>query len=170
MRIDLSGSPITAGCLSKLINSAYLFAIPVELADIAADALIRSDYQVDCGQEKENLPFVLLGLASVAATSRSHKLADALFILLRKYQHLFPAALSLEEAFRIAMIASASRADLSEWRLCVGNFLASRSFDSISEMDAAVLHTQLHQLCHLVPELWASCGQAEAALRAVLNV
>jgi hypothetical protein len=31
------------------------------------------------------------------------------------------------------------------------------------------LHSHLVQLCHLVPELWSTCGQAEAALQSVLR-
>jgi hypothetical protein len=114
------------------------------------------------------LPY-LHGLASLASVSRSHKLADALFVLISKYRQFYSEELTLGEAFRVAMIAAASRAEPSEWCKCVGAFITNFAFQPITTEEAAELHLNVIHLCHLVPELWATCGQAEAALQSLLK-
>lgn len=167
---DLTQPAITASSFSALANSTILFRIPKEVCDLAADALVRADYHLANVDETTPLVPHLLGLATAAAVARNEKLADALFIVVRKYRRLYPEAMTLESAFRVIMHASASRADLHQWCACVGSALTELSFQDMSESDAAGLHAHIVQLCEIVPELWSACGQAEAALRSVLNI
>ena len=169
MRSDLSQPAVTAASFSGLVNGSLLFRIPSELADMAADAIARADYQLECIGDTPLVPY-LLGLASVASVARNHKLADSLFILLRKYRQFYPEELRVEESFRVAMIACASRVELSEWCKSVGNCMTDLAFQPIAKEQAIRLHSHVVHLCHIVPELWASCGQAEAALRSVSNI
>ena len=170
MRIDLSAPVITASSFSALVNRSLLFRIPADLADTAADAIARADYKLDCGDDVKVLMPALLGLATVAAITRNHKLTDSLFTLLRKYRRFYPDELGIKDSFRIGMIASASRVEISDWCQCVGNCVTDLAFQPIEQNEAAQLHSHVVHLCHLVPELWATCGQAEAALRSVLNI
>jgi hypothetical protein len=170
MRADLLGSVITASSFSALVNGSLLFRIPADLADAAAVAIERAEYRLDCGGDKNLLVVILFGLTTVAAVTRCHKLTDSLFMVLRKYRRLYPDELGIEDSFRIGMIASASRVELSGWCQCVGSCMTDLAFQPISKDKAARLHSHLVHLCHLVPELWATCGQAEAALRSVLNI
>jgi hypothetical protein len=170
MLSDLSQPVVTAASFSGLGNSSLLFKIPPELADLAADAITRANYELDQTDKALSLAPHLFGLASVTSVTRSRKLADALFVLLRKYRQFYPSELKVEDAFRIAMIASASCVELSEWCKCVGNILTQLSFEPIAKEDAARLHSHVMNLCHIVPELWASCGQAEAALKSILSI
>ena len=169
MRSDLSQPAVTAASFSGLVSGSLLFRIPSELADMAADAIARADYRLECIGDTPLVPY-LLGLASVASVFRNHRLADSLFILLRKYRQFYPQELSVEDSFRVAMVACASRVELSEWCNIVGNCMTDLAFRPIANDEAARLHSHLVHLCHLVPELWATCGQAEAALRSVLNI
>jgi len=43
------------------------------------------------------------------------------------------------------------------------------AYQELTIEEAFRLHSHLLVLCHLVPELWASCGQAEAALQSVIG-
>ena len=169
MRSDLSQPAVTAASFSGLVNGSLLFRVPSELADMAADAIARADYRLECIGDTPLVPY-LLGLASVASVIRNHRLADSLFILLRKYRQFYPQELSVEDSFRVAMIACASRVELSEWCNSVGNCMTDLAFQPIANDEAVRLHSHLVHLCHLVPELWATCGRAEAALRSVLNI
>jgi hypothetical protein len=164
----LSSERITAESVSGLANFAIVVRYPVKLTDMAADAIARADHRLS---HTENKSFILylLGLASAAAVTRSAKLADALFILLRTYRHFHPDQLTTEDAFRIALIGCASRAELMDWCKCVGEFMTDCAFQPITADEAGRLHSHLVHLCHLVPELWSSCGQAEAAFRSVLR-
>jgi hypothetical protein len=170
MQSDLSESAISAVSFSTLVNGSFLLIIPSEIADLAADAIARADYLLECRDDQARLDPYLRGLARVAAVTRNHKLADALFVLLRKYRRLHSEQLSVEVAFRVAMIACSSRSELSEWSKCVGNCMIDLAFQPITREEAKGLHWDIVNLCHLVPELWATCGQAEAALRSVLNI
>jgi len=170
MRTDLSGSVITASSFSALVNSSLLFRIPADLADAAADAIAGAEYRLDCGGDVKLLVVILFGLATVAAVTRNHKLTESLFTVLRKYRRFYPDELGIEDAFRIGMIASASRVELSDWCQWVGSCMTDFAFQPIAKDEASRLHSDLIYLCHLVPELWATCGQAEAALRSVLHI
>ena len=75
-------------------------------------------------------------------------------------------ALSVDEAVRICIVAGASRADLNDWRDFVGDWLTELAFGDLKGNDGEVLYAHLHSLCHAVPELWVTCGRADAALTA----
>jgi len=166
---NLSGS-VGASSFVVLANVALLYFIPQSVANLAAEAVVKADYRLQSEGNKEQLVGLLHGLASVAAVTRSVRLADSIFILLRKSRRLYPDELSLEDHFRIGMVACASRAELLEWYGAVGSLLTDLSWEALSRDEASILHSHLEKLCHLVPELWATCSPAEAALRSVLNV
>jgi hypothetical protein len=169
LKAELAQPLISASSLIPLVNAALLVRVPVEMADMAADAIARADYRLNgLGDDIAVLPY-LHGLASLASTSRSQKLADAVFTLISRFRQFYPETLSVAEAFRIAMVAAASRAELSDWSKCVGGFTTYLAFQSLTSEEAFELHANLVHLCHLVPELWATCGQAEAALQSLLT-
>jgi hypothetical protein len=124
----------------------------------AGDSIARADYRLP-GDDKATFVPHLIGLASAAAITRSSKLADALIFLVRTYRHFHPEELTVDEAYPIAIIASASRSELADWCKCVGDFLIDCVFQPITTEEAARLHSHLAYLCHLVPELWSTCDR-----------
>jgi len=98
--------------------------------------------------------------------SRGKALADELRLLVRRYRRDTQYALSLDEAFRICLVASASRSDLKDWRESVGDWLTELAFEDFQGKEGEALYSHLQCLCHVVPELWVSCGRADAALAA----
>jgi hypothetical protein len=167
LREDLLSSTITASSFAGLYRAAVIFSLPDGVTELAAGALARADYRLACDDGR--LVAHLLGIASSAAIARSAKLAEALFIVLRVHRRYYPADLTVEDSFRIGMVACACHADFDAWCKCVGDRLNELSFQAISREDAERLHSHLLHLCALVPELWATCGQAEAALRSVIG-
>jgi hypothetical protein len=168
IRDDLSAAKITVASVSGLANAAIVVRFPTELADMAGDAIARADYRLHYDVKAALVPH-LLGLASAAAIVRSGKLADALLVLLRTYRHFHPDELTIDDAIRIAMIACASRSELMDWCKCAGDFVTDCAFQPLTAEEAMRLHSHLVHLCHLVPELWSTSGQAEAALRSILK-
>jgi hypothetical protein len=158
------------GCFALLSNVALLYALPASLASLAADAIMKADYRVGAEGEDGSLVDALHGLATVSAVTRSIQLADCIFMIMRKSRRFNPGELSIEDCFRIGMVACASHAGLMEWCKAVGDLLSELAFNQLSEEEATLLRSHLIELCHLVPELWSTCGPAEAALRSVLNV
>lgn len=164
---DLSETTITATSFRTLANAALVYRLSPQLANLAAAAIVRADYRLEIGEPKIPLETVLVAMATVAAVTRNHALADALFVVLRKYRKFYPDELSIHDTFRVAMTASASREELLDWTKCVGGCMNDVAFQKITPEEANHLHSHILCLCHLVPELWATCGQAEAALQAV---
>jgi hypothetical protein len=150
------------------VNAALLFQIPDDVVDLAAEALGRTHFYLQRDDAQPLIPF-LLGLATLSAVTRSHKLADGLFTLLWNYRHQYPGELDVDTALRVAMMACASRSALTDWCGCVGNFMTDLAFQKLTPDEAIRLHSHLLVLCHLVPELWAACGQAEASLQSFVN-
>ena len=109
---------------------------------------------------------MLDGLAKAAAIARSPALADELKILVRRYRRDAEYALTIEEVIKICLVAAASRSELSEWTEFVGEWLTEFAFGDLKDDEAQGFHSCLNCLCHAVPELWVSCGRADAALLA----
>jgi len=149
-----------------LVNSALIFRIGADQAELAAKALKIGSYRLANVEDRSQLMVVLNGLANVAAIARSRTLADELRILVRRYRRDTQYALSIEEAIRINLVAAASLADMNDWREFVGDMLTELAFSDLDGDDGKILYSHLLCLCHSVPELWISCGRAEAALKA----
>ncbi len=152
-----------------LVNFALIFPFSTDHAELAAKALQRANYRIPDIEDRSQLVIILDGLAKVAAVSRSLTLADELQILVRRYRHDAEYELSIQEVIRICLLAAASRSDLSEWTKFVGDWLTELAFGDLKDEEAQGLHLCLNSLCHAVPELWVSCGRADAALSALIN-
>lgn len=163
---QLRAEEVTAKSFIVLVNSAMIFRVGTDQAELAAKALKLGSYRLTNVENRSQLLAILNGLATVAAITRSHALADELRILVRIYRRDPQYALSTEEVMRICLVAAASRKGLKEWRDFIGEWLTELAFSDLEGDDGEVLHSHLQCLCHAVPELWVSCGRAEAALLA----
>lgn len=163
---QLNSEEITAKSFIALVNSAMIFQVRIDQAELAAKVLELGNHRLTKIENRYQLLAILNGLAIVAAITRSHLLADKLRILIRIYRHDPQYALSIREVMRICLIAVASRKDLKEWRDFTGEWLTELAFSDLSGDDGEVLYSHLRCLCHAVPDLWVSCGRAEAALMA----
>ncbi len=152
-----------------LVNSAMVFRITSGQAELAAKALRLAEYRLANVGDKSKLLGILNGLATVAAVSRNSGLAAELRILIRRYRHDTQYGLSIEEAMRACLVASAAYKDLFEWRKFVGEWLTELAFDKMKTDEGEILLSDLSALLHSVPELWYSCSRAEAALKALCS-
>ncbi len=162
-RADGQGAPPFA----PLILYGPVLPVGSELPGLAADALSRRDHCLDEFGDSSRLLTVRNGLATVAAATRSRALADELRILVRKHRRDAQYALSIAESVRICIAAAASRSELKEWREYVGDSLTELAFGELVDDDIKVLDVHLQYLCHVDPGLWAFCGKADAALKAL---
>ena len=154
---------------NTLANSALIFSLDSRHAILAAEALRKMKYRVKFVDKKDQLVFLLIGIATVAAITRSNELANELIILTRIYLHKFGHTISAESALQIGLIAAAANPDLSEWCNFVGNWLTELAFQPLQPEEIKKLHFNIIQLCHIVPELWQTCGRAEAALKSIMH-
>lgn len=161
---QLCTEKVTAKSFIALVNSAMIFRIGTDLSELAAKALKSEDYRITGIEDRSQLLNILNGLAIVAAVTRSNLLADELRILVRRYRRDLQYALSIEEVIRICLVAASSRKNLIEWRNFVGEWLTELAFSDLEGNDGEVLYSCLQCLCSVVPEIWVSCGRADAAL------
>jgi len=161
---QLGAKEVGPSSFIALVNSALIFHIGTDLADIAARVLKLGNYRLTKLEDKNQLLSILNGLATVAAVSRSKGFAEEIHILVRRYRRDPQYALSVEEIMRICLVASASCADLTEWSEYVGNWLTELSFSNLEEDEGGIFLSHLRCLCHAAPELWGTCGRADAAL------
>ena len=166
IKTQLASESVGPSSFIALVNSTSIFSIGKEQAELAAEAIKLGSYRLSNVEDRPQLLAVLNGLASVAAVARSHQLADELRIMVRRYMRDPRYSLSIDEALRICVVAGASRADLNDWRDFVGNWLTELAFGDLKGNEGEMLYAWLQNLCHSVPELWMTCGRAEAALMA----
>ncbi|CAE6799889.1 hypothetical protein PQR12_36910 [Paraburkholderia nemoris] len=151
-----------------LCNASLFYSVPDHLTDLAAEALERNHYQIVL-DERVSIFDCVVGLASVAAVTRSSRLRDAIHIVLRVSWRLNPGQLSVDDSFRAGILACAARGELSEWAESVGRFLNELSLQDLSVEDADGLLSHLSTICHIEPELWGTCGRAHAALGMIVS-
>jgi hypothetical protein len=167
MREQLVVAAPVVQSFSTLVNAALLVKVPPVFPSLATEAIQRAQYKLDSPGEANALAACLMGLAILASITKSTDLADSLFIVVRNYRRNFADELSISEALRIGLIACASRTDFTEWCKAVGAFITDFSFGQLTREEAASLHPFVVDLCNIVPELWATCGEGLAALEAV---
>ena len=163
---QLGAEEVGPSSFPALVNSALLFRIDTDQAELAARALKFANHRISNIEDRQQLLSILDGLAKVAAVSRSPALTDELRILVRKYRRDAEYALSIQEITRICLVAAASHSELNEWTEFVGEWLTEFAFGDLKDAEAQIFHSWLAYLCHVVPELWVSCGRADAALLA----
>jgi len=161
--------PLSLDPFRVLCNATLLFHFPKDFADKAAEALADDAYQLSWPEDEGESYALLAGLAIAAAVSRSTRLAEALFILLRINRRFRSDEINVRESFRISVMACAAYEDSEQWCKQIGNVLGEIAYAKISNDDTQWLLDITHQFCHLFPDLWATCGRPEGALRAVLK-
>lgn len=149
-----------------LVNSARIFQIDSSHVEAAPKVLRIAKHRLSHVEDREQLVALLNGLAELAAVVRGIDLANELRILVRRYRHDPQFHLSIDEAARICLVASASRKDLEEWISFAGDWLTELAFGELEDDEGRILHSRLLCLLHSVPELWVSCARADAALAA----
>ena len=149
-----------------LVNLGFLGRVERVHGDLAARALKSSGHRLVDVDNKDQLRAVLRGLATVAAVSRSCELADELRIVVRNYRGDGECRLGIDQVIKVAVIAAASRVEAAEWREFIGEWLTEIAFGDLEEAEGRLVHSYVRTLCQVVPELWLSCGRAEAALAA----
>ncbi len=164
IRLTLGNSKLSQ--LDTLIGLASYCRIDRTQADLAARLLKSINYRFTDIESKSQLFVVLDGLATIAAGSRSHVLADELWVLTARYMRDAQYHLLIEEVICICLEAAASREDMDSWVKFVGEWLTQLAFSELENDEGRELHSWLRYLCDIVPELWASCGRADAALKA----
>lgn len=169
IRQGLAAPRVDLETFALLVSQGLIFHFPADIVDAVAAAIERMDYYIEPSADPGTLFSYLAEIAHLAAMHRSPRLALAVTTLLRKYRALYPKMITIPESFNIAMIAAASEGELAAWCSIVGEFITDLAFHDMTKTDAFELRVRVAILCGLVPQLWITCGAAEAALEARSN-
>ena len=162
-----TGETVPATFFAGLVNSAFVYRIERDHAVLAAEALRKVGYRLRLDPETDITFSVLAGLAMAAATSRSKELAEAVRVLCRVLRKRPDVTIEPDAQMRIGLIAAAANSDLNDWAEAVGQWFTELSYENIDDETASTIQRHLKELCRIVPELWRSCGKADAAFAAV---
>jgi len=161
---QLKSEIVSPDSFITLVNSCLIYSLDQDQASLATEVLRSANHKLSDIEEKSQLVSVLNGLASVAAVTRASDLAEELQIIVRRYRDNSEYALSIEEDVRIGIAAAACHSDLDAWCSFVGEWVTELAFSELKPEEAKLLHAHLKRLCHMTPELWVTCGRADAAL------
>jgi hypothetical protein len=168
IRASLEAEELTPVSFYGLVNASLLLRVDSRLSGLAAQGLRRVGYQLRQVGVSES-PFPLLhGLAKVAAVTRSAELAGEVRILVRAVRRGGSKRLSPEAYARIALVAVAAHSEKGEWINSFGDWLGELAFSEMTVQEAVNLQSDVHMLLHIEPDLWGTCGRAEAALAAFI--
>jgi len=163
---QVAAEPLEPHSFVTLVNSALVFKIGRDHADLAASALRKAKYQFHGGGSSELYFSLLSGLATVAAVTRSGELANDVWILTQAVRRRFN--IDAVNVMRIGLIAAAAFPDKNEWAKAVGEWMTGLAFEDLSGEAAANLLSHIRVLCHIEPDLWRTCAPAEAALTLIV--
>ena len=166
---QLNANPAEPSSFVALVNFGLVFGLTEELSELAVHVLSSASYRLRNVKSREQLVATLYGLATIAAASRNTALADALRIIVRIYRADARFYLSIQEATNICLAAAASRSELNAWTEYVGECMTEFAFGKLHGDEGLECYAYLIGLCHSVPELWVTCGRADAALLAFNN-
>jgi hypothetical protein len=166
IEMQLTEEKVGPSSFITLVNSASLYRVETHHTELAIQALKLGNYRLANLKGKDELLLTLNGLATVAPAARSSSLVNELQILVRRYLNDPQYSLSIQEALMIYLVAAASKSDMNEWVEYVGDGLTELAFGKFDEEEGKMLYSHLQFLCQIVPQLWVTCGRAEAALKA----
>ncbi|UPT96388.1 hypothetical protein J4G48_0046530 [Bradyrhizobium barranii subsp. apii] len=165
---DLKSDVVTPQSFIGLVNTALIFKLGPQMADLAAEALRRAKYQLrDVGADVPALS-LLYGLAIVAAVTRSGGLAAEVRVLVRVARRRPGVVMDLSGTLRVVMMAAAAHADIDEWCTFVGDWLTELAYEDMTRPDARALSSRIRALCQIERRLWGTCARADAACASLL--
>jgi hypothetical protein len=167
LRKPVDEKPLETKVFAGVVNYALVFKLDSEIVELIAGLLRKVKYRLSLDPD-QNIGFtVIMGLAAIAAAARHPGLAEEVRILTRVLRRRGDIELAADSEMRIALLASASRADLDEWGKSVGEWLFEIANGSIDRKNARQLRSHLRQLCLAVPTLWTHVSKVDATLAAV---
>ena len=147
----LHAERLTPDSFTALINASLIFSVRGELSHFAAEALRRVKYQVRQMSDGDIAFSLLVGLAVVAAVTRSAELASEIRVLGRVLRRRLPSLIRVNDLVKAAHIAAAAHTEFKEWSQYLGEWLTELAMDEISDQEAAQLSRRVTVLCQLEP-------------------
>ncbi len=160
---DLKAEVVTPRSFTGLVNTALIFKLGPQMAELAAEALRRAKYQLRDTAANAPAFSLLYGLAIVAAVTRSEGLAAEVRVLVRVVRRRPGSTIDLSDSLRITLVAAAASSDIDKWCTFLGEWLTELSYEDMDRSAAKALWSHIKGLCQIERRLWGTCARADAA-------
>lgn len=155
---------------AAIINFSHVFKLGPDLSARLAQSIKENKYKLGKIDNVEQVGAILLGLAKVAAITRSGDLAQEVRILIRKHRRDPVLRLPIYIAMSAIVTTAAAYPDLTDWLCFVGESLEELSFGALDKDEGQELYYYIQCLCTACPDLWTTVGGAEAVLSALSSI
>tara|TARA_R110000737_G_scaffold230064_1_gene243583 strand:- start:199 stop:1446 length:1248 start_codon:yes stop_codon:yes gene_type:complete len=153
---------------TSLINLAQICKIDEKHVELAVSLLNNANHQLKATEDKKSIYQTLNGLAKVAGTVRSKKLAASVMILSRVYRDYLNVNAEPENIMAVGLVASAAFEDKDEWANYIGQWFSELSYLPLEQNAAVSLRSMLDQLCVLEPYLYYTCSRPLEILKCLI--
>lgn len=158
---------LKARSFAPIVNCALVYRFAPEHTRAIVDALRKFKYQIDLEEDDLGIP-LLMGLAVLAASSRSADLAYEVRVLTRVLRNRIE--LDASAQVRIGLTAAAAHEGLDQWSEYVGSVFEEVARSDVTRDEAIVVRFKLQKLCSTVQSAWKNCGRASALLECAMNL
>ena len=164
---ELEAKVLEPKSFAGLVNTALLFKISADQAELAATALRRVKYSIENADDDTSVFELIGGLATVAAVTRGTDLAETLRVLVRVMRRRKRLNADPDDEMRIAMVAAASHEGLEDWARFAGEWISEIAFEVVEKESAQSFLLKIRRLVQIEPALARHCAIADAALVSV---
>lgn len=167
---QLDGNNVQPSSFTILSNAIFSVGVEDSHVKLATELLKDCESRLKNIEDDNELVNTLIGLSYVAAINRNKALSDEIRLLVRRYRDHNQYGFSMDIAVVICLVACASLSQFDDWKDYVGEWLTELAFTDMTKKEGIEFRSNLKILLHITPELWFTCGRAEAALSAFNDI
>ncbi len=151
--------------LALLVNNRAVYDFNPTILNQIREILKKYNYRLPNINTAEEANSLLYGLSMISAITRDTELAIDVIYLLKKHYNKSNLSISIDDYFTMILVSAGAYEDLQAWCDFIGKWITDLAFSEIKFSDSRNLLKIIKDLCHIVPDLWAKLGRAEAALQ-----
>jgi hypothetical protein len=159
-----AASVLNANAIARFLNASLIHRVEVGQADKLAEALVKAGYRVKVDGQPGGVFSVLGGLAVLAASTRSKRLATEIRPFARRVRENKDHTIEIEAHARVILVAAAAFEDEIEWARFVGDSFRELAFAELDVNEINFLITWLLNMRAVSPRTGATISRVLAAL------
>lgn len=163
----LGAETLKAGALASLINIRGLFSVADDKITRLMSLIETAGFRLPDDANPDDANALLLGLAGLAAVTRTPALADQVRIMVRR-RRVDGQGISFYGELGLALTCAAARIDRRLWAEAFGEWVAELAFATTERRQAVEMHAYLSHICVVSPYLRTTVARSLAALQSFI--
>ena len=164
---ELEDDQLKPSSFYGVFDAALFYEMPSSHAELVSKALERVKYSIENVDDEDSFHVLTLGLAYLAAVTRSTDLAKSLRVLVRVYKRKNRLRLALDDELSIIMTAAVSHEEIDDWAHFIGEWITELAFEVTEKSTARLFLKRLRRLVNIESSLARHCAIADASLESV---